>query len=411
MVGLQRGPPTKFITDQDCRKKIDFGWNNCTNSAFLAGRAQTRKPWETHVKQQYQGEKWHVENVLDRVMKSGTNFHNGGASGSAPSPSSAAPNRPPTPPVAEPHSTTTAPEVIDLTGESSAEEDEEQGKEKGTGQGPGLFPSPIGIKRATPAGSTGICEAPLFFAWPKKQNLQDAPLVLTAIATLAFAAAGDGVPISVFSNVRKKYVLDSERLKKEHATAKLETDELKKERVLLERKIERLQTQWDQFGEADLEKILQDRTKGLTERETDLVARLRSLKKELVGSRPESEELCGKRKLTATSNALEEQRKKSETVTLTFEVDEAAVGGADLLRRGANDPEAEVEEEAARLRQLVPGPPACGCAYLAQFACRGVRAISPPRRPQIYPRGQRARVSSFDSSGTGYRGKIRLPSK
>eukprot|EP00391_Amoebophrya_sp_Ameob2_P009970 CAMPEP_0178993690 /NCGR_PEP_ID=MMETSP0795-20121207/6845_1 /TAXON_ID=88552 /ORGANISM="Amoebophrya sp., Strain Ameob2" /LENGTH=266 /DNA_ID=CAMNT_0020685781 /DNA_START=106 /DNA_END=906 /DNA_ORIENTATION=+ len=155
MVGLQRGPPTKFITDQDCRKKIDFGWNNCTNSAFLAGRAQTRKPWETHVKQQYQGEKWHVENVLDRVMKSGTNFHNGGASGSAPSPSSAAPNRPPTPPVAEPHSTTTAPEVIDLTGESSAEEDEEQGKEKGTGQGPGLFPSPIGIKRATPAGSTG----------------------------------------------------------------------------------------------------------------------------------------------------------------------------------------------------------------------------------------------------------------
>eukprot|EP00392_Amoebophrya_sp_AT5.2_P005773 g5783.t1 len=124
------------------------------------------------------------------------------------------------------------------------------------------------------------------------------------------------VLISVFSNVRKKYVLDNERLKEEHATAKLETDELKKERVVLERKIERLQTQLDQFGEAELEKILQDRLKRFTERETDLVASLRSLKEELVGSRRENEELWGK--LTAANNALEEQRKKSETVT--FEV-------------------------------------------------------------------------------------------
>eukprot|EP00392_Amoebophrya_sp_AT5.2_P014581 g14742.t1 len=137
-------------------------------------------------------------------------------------------------------------------------------------------------------------------------------LVLTAIATLAFAAADDGVPTSAWSNVRKQYLVYIERSKKKHATAKLETDELKKERVLLEQKIERLQTQLDQCGEAELEKILQDCVKRCKTRETDLVASLRSLREGLAGSRRENDELWAK--LTDASNALEEQRQRSETI-------------------------------------------------------------------------------------------------
>eukprot|EP00392_Amoebophrya_sp_AT5.2_P014828 g14989.t1 len=65
--------PTETLPILD---KISGPASNRTNSASLA---QTNKPWDPHIKQQYQGEPWHLKNSLTRFMESDRNFHRGGS--------------------------------------------------------------------------------------------------------------------------------------------------------------------------------------------------------------------------------------------------------------------------------------------------------------------------------------------
>ncbi|CAD7944053.1 unnamed protein product [Amoebophrya sp. A120] len=117
--------------------------------------------------------------------------------------------------------------------------------------------------------------------------------------------------ISVFSHVRRKYVVQNDKLKSEHAAMSEECQQLRRSSYLQEKRILELEDQIENFGVDQLERTISKRMEHATEQEKKLKDALKSCKEELVQARRENENLWHKLKVQTT--AFEDLRKTSET--------------------------------------------------------------------------------------------------
>ncbi|CAD7947034.1 unnamed protein product [Amoebophrya sp. A25] len=116
--------------------------------------------------------------------------------------------------------------------------------------------------------------------------------------------------ISVFGHVRKKYILDHDRLKRENEELHTLVIRLREETRVLSRQVATLEAQRTVAGEEEADKIIGERLRVYAEREQEITAELHATKIQLASAHKEVEDLW--RKLKDRNDSVEEIRRKSD---------------------------------------------------------------------------------------------------